>query len=104
MFPSHIALSLHSVNDVLYSGHGRTHFNKPANGRFRDKLKSSREKYKESVDKNTFCKSIMEEWKSQDPSGRFLKQDADTKKWFEIEPTMMTRKIRQSFDNLNQRK
>jgi hypothetical protein len=101
MFPSHIALSLHSVNDVLYSGKGRTHHNNPANRRFRAILKSSGEKYKESIDKKTFRESIMEEWKSQDPSGRFLQQDADTKKWFEIEPKVMTRKIRKSFDGLN---
>jgi hypothetical protein len=101
MFPSHIALSLHSVNDVLYSGRGRAQHPNPANRRFLAILKSSREKYKESLDENTFCKSIMEEWKSQDPSGRFLKQDADTKKWFEIEPTMMTGKIRQSFRDFN---
>jgi hypothetical protein len=101
MIPSHIALSLHSVNDVLYSGTGRTHHNNPANRRFRDKLKSSREKYKESLDENTFRESIMEEWKSQDPSGRFLKQDADTEEWFEIDPKVMTRKIHESFHCLN---
>jgi hypothetical protein len=98
MFPSHIALSLHSVNDVLCGGKGRAHH---TNRRFRAILKSSREKYKESVDKNTFRESIMEEWKSQDPPGRFLQQDADTEEWFQIESKMMTRKIRQHFHYLN---
>jgi hypothetical protein len=78
MIPSHIALSLHSVNDVLYGGKGRTHLNNSANRRFRDKVKSSGEKYKESRRKKTFQESIMKEWKSQDPPGRFLQQDANT--------------------------
>jgi hypothetical protein len=104
MFPSHIVLSLHSVNDVLCGGKGRAHHTHPANRRFRAILKSSREKYKESVDKNSFLESIMEEWKSQDPPGRFLQQDADKEEWFEIEPMVMTGKIRKSFDNLNRRK
>jgi hypothetical protein len=43
----------------------------------------------------------MKEWKSQDPPGCFLQRDADTEEWFEIEPKVMTGKIRKSFSDLN---
>jgi hypothetical protein len=101
MIPSHIALSLYSENDVLYGGKGRAHQTKLANQTFLAILKSSRERYNESdsSSQKTFVESIMEEWKSLDPPGRFLQRDAD--KWFEIDPKVMTRKIRRSFYDLN---
>jgi hypothetical protein len=37
--------------------------------------------------------------KSLDPPGRFLQRDAD--KWFEIDPKVMTQKIRKSLNDLN---
>jgi hypothetical protein len=98
MIPSHIALSLYSENDVLCGGKGRTHHTNPANRRFRAILKSSREKYKESRSKRIFRESIMKEWKSQKLPGRFLQRDAGTKEWFEIDPKVMTKKIRNSIN------
>jgi hypothetical protein len=100
MIPSHIVLLLYSENDALYGGKGKTPRDS-ANGRFLAILKSSREEYKESSSKKTFRKSIMEEWKSQDPPGRFLQRDADTKEWFEIDPKVMSGKIQQRFCELN---
>jgi hypothetical protein len=102
MIPSHIALSLYSENDVLYdSVRSPRYHNNPANESFRAILKSPLEQYNESSSQKTFAERIMEEWKSLDPPGRFLKQDADTKEWFEIDPKVMTRKIRKSFNDLN---
>jgi hypothetical protein len=99
MIPSHIVLLLYSENDVLYGGKGRAHYTKSANERFLAKLKSSREQYNESSSKNTFVESIMKEWKSLEPPGRFLQRDAD--KWFEIDPKVMTQKIQKRFNDLN---
>jgi hypothetical protein len=102
MIPSHIALSLYSENDVLYGGRG-AHSTNPANQTFLTILKSSREEYKESSSKKTFVESIMEEWKSLDPPGRFLQRDgdADTKEWFEIDPKVMKKKIQKCFYVIN---
>jgi hypothetical protein len=97
--PSHIALSLHSVNDVLYGGGGRTHHNRSANERFRGELKELGAKYSESKDKKAFLESIMKEWKNQNPAGRFLQQDTDTKEWFEMEPKVMAAKIHKIFND-----
>jgi hypothetical protein len=101
MIPSHIALSLYSENDVLYGGRG-AHSTNPANQTFLTILKSSREQYNESSSKKTFRERIVKEWESQDPPGRFLQRDgdADTKEWFEIDPKVMSVKIRKSLDNL----
>jgi hypothetical protein len=103
MIPSHIVLLLYSENDALYGGKGRANYTKLANERFLAILRSSREEYNESSSKKTFVESIMEEWKSLDPPGRFLQRDgdADTKEWFEINPKVMTRKIRKSLNDLN---
>jgi hypothetical protein len=105
MIPSHIVLLLYSENDALYGGKSKEHYNNPANESFRAILKASREQYNESYNssKKTFVESIMEEWKSLDPPGRFLQRDgdADTKGWFEIDPKVMTQKIRTSFYDLN---
>jgi hypothetical protein len=104
MIPSHIVLLLYSENDALYGGKGTTPRDS-ANGRFLAILRSSCAQYNESSSKKTFVESIMEEWKSCDPPGRFLQRDgdADTKEWFEIDPKVMTRKIRKCFYVINRR-
>jgi DNA polymerase III gamma/tau subunit len=93
-------LSFSSENDVLYGGRGRRHFHRIANQRFLEMIKTSRAEYHESRCKKTVAKRIVHDWKSQDPPGRFLQQESNTEKWFEIKPSKIMEKTCQALRDL----
>ena len=72
-------------HDCLF-GRGRGTSEHPGNIRFRKMIDSKKEKYVSSQrsDKPLVIMEIMDDWRSLDPPGRFLKQDGETDYWNDV--------------------
>lgn len=72
-------------NDVLYGRGGGTNHH-PGNKRYRRIVESRKNDYITSkrLDKPLVALEIIKNWRSQDPSGRFLKQDESTGMWNDV--------------------
>lgn len=97
-------LHVYRDNDILYGGRGRRHFHRESNQRFLQILRDARKEYLESRNKKAVAKRIISEWKSQVPRGRFLKLDAKSKQWYEIDETSITEKICQALRDMKRGK
>ena len=71
-------------NDVLYGGRGRKHFHRVANQRYLEMIKFSRQEYQNSRSKKRVALRIIQQWRQQQPPGRFLQQDSADGNWYEI--------------------
>jgi len=72
-------------NDVLYGRGGGTNHH-AGNKRYRKKVEGSKLNYISSkrLDKPLVALQIIRDWRSQDPPGRFLKQDESTGMWNDV--------------------
>ena len=72
-------------NDVLYGRGGGTNHH-PGNKRYRKIVETRKEDYTNSkrLDKPLVAMEIIKQWRSQDPPGRFLKQDDATGMWNDV--------------------
>lgn len=84
-------------NDVLYGRGGGTNHH-PGNKRYRKMVEKRKLEYINSkrLDKPNVALKIIEEWRSQDPPGRFLKQDDSTGLWHDVGPKKAREKTSQA--------
>mmetsp|Transcript_3758 Transcript_3758/g.4336 ORF Transcript_3758/g.4336 Transcript_3758/m.4336 type:complete len:174 (+) Transcript_3758:40-561(+) len=84
-------------NDVL-CGRGHVINAHPGNVYFRSIVNRLKLEYvmSEKVDKKVFASVIVESIKSQNPPGRFLKQDKETKLWYNLGGKTALKKTRQA--------
>lgn len=84
-------------NDVLYGRGGGTNHH-PGNKRYRKMVEKRKMEYINSkrLDKPNVAIKIIDEWRSQDPPGRFLKQDEATGLWNDVGPKKAREKTSQA--------
>ena len=84
-------------HDVL-SGRGNFVNYHSGNGYFRELVKKHKVDYVKAPksDKAKFSRMIVDQIRSRDPPGRFLKEDEETKKWFDIGEKKALDKTRQA--------
>ncbi len=84
-------------NDVL-CGRGQIINAHPGNVYFRSIVNRLKLEYvmSEKVDKKVFANVIVESIKSQNPPGRFLKKDKETKLWYDVGGKTALKKTRQA--------
>ena len=72
-------------NDCLFGRGGGTNHH-PGNKKYRKMVEAKKDKYLSSkrLDKPLVAMEIINEWRSMDPPGRFLKQDEATKLWSDV--------------------
>ena len=72
-------------NDCLFGRGGGTNHH-PGNKKYRVMVEEKKDKYLSSkrLDKPLVAMEIINEWRSMDPPGRFLKQDDKTKLWSDV--------------------
>lgn len=72
-------------NDCLFGRGGGTNHH-PGNKKYRKMVEEKKDKYLSSkrLDKPLVAMEIINEWRSMDPPGRFLKQNEKTKLWSDV--------------------
>ena len=72
-------------NDCLFGRGGGTNHH-PGNKKYRKMVEALKDKYLSSkrLDKPLVAMEIINQWRSMDPPGRFLKQDERTKLWSDV--------------------